>query len=228
MWHQPRPMFHLALPRSESAVPNCILSVCSLDCHVLPLGCGHNVHVSRYPHLYVFCSFVLDRYQFAILLGSCRTIMRPGAMWFIKDPSDQNFHPIRDILERPSLVQLRKLSVSAIMYGLVVACGVGSIGGLMRFGRGIILPLRWKPRYAPINLCPLMKANLLSWAKANHYLMFLLTSYSSMFFCLTRSAFSGPGSSSARPQSRFGSIFVLSFVSRRTCSVAAIRTRNVK
>ncbi|KAH9172209.1 hypothetical protein EDB89DRAFT_1851386 [Lactarius sanguifluus] len=85
-------------------------------------------------------------YQFAILLASCRTIMRPGAMWFIKDPSDQNFHPIRDILERPALVQLRKLSVSAIMYGLVVACGVGSIGGLMRFGRGIILPLRWKPR----------------------------------------------------------------------------------
>ncbi|KAI9440783.1 hypothetical protein H4582DRAFT_2110852 [Lactarius indigo] len=73
-------------------------------------------------------------YQFAILLASCRTIMRPGAMWFIKDPSDQNFHPIRDILERPALVQLRKLSVSAIMYGLVVACG------------GIILPLRWKPR----------------------------------------------------------------------------------
>ncbi|KAH8991685.1 hypothetical protein EDB92DRAFT_1797968 [Lactarius akahatsu] len=85
-------------------------------------------------------------YQFAILLASCRTIMRPGAMWFIKDPSDQNFHPIRDILERPALVQLRKLSVSAIMYGLVVACGVGSIGGLMRLGRGIILPLRWKPR----------------------------------------------------------------------------------
>ncbi|KAH9066911.1 hypothetical protein EDB87DRAFT_1721418 [Lactarius vividus] len=85
-------------------------------------------------------------YQFAILLASCRTIMRPGAMWFIKDPSDQNFHPIRDILERPALIQLRKLSVSAIMYGLVVACGVGSIGGLMRFGRGVILPLRWKPR----------------------------------------------------------------------------------
>ena len=78
--------------------------------------------------------------------------MRPGAMWFIKDPSDQNFHPIRDILERSALVQLRKLSVSAIMYGLVVACGVGSIGGLMRLGRGVILPLRWKPRCVPILL----------------------------------------------------------------------------
>ncbi|KAI0251385.1 hypothetical protein BJV78DRAFT_1375071 [Lactifluus subvellereus] len=85
-------------------------------------------------------------YQFAILLGGCRTIIRPGAMWFIKDPSDQNFHPIRDILERSALVQLRKLSVSAIMYGLVVACGVGSIGGLMGLGGGVILPLRWKPR----------------------------------------------------------------------------------
>jgi E3 ubiquitin-protein ligase MARCH6 len=74
-------------------------------------------------------------------------------MWFIKDPSDQNFHPIRDILERPALVQLRKLSVSAVMYGLVVACGVGSIGGLMRLGRGLVLPLRWKPRYVPW-LCP--------------------------------------------------------------------------
>jgi len=87
------------------------------------------------------------RYQFAILLAGCRTIMRAGAMWFIKDPSDQNFHPIRDILERPAFTQLRKLSVSAVMYGLVVACGVGSVGGIMRSGSKSILPLRWKPRY---------------------------------------------------------------------------------
>ena len=58
------------------------------------------------------------RYQFAILLAGARTIMRPGAMWFIKDPSDANFHPIRDILERPALLQLRKLLFSAIMYVL--------------------------------------------------------------------------------------------------------------
>lgn len=72
--------------------------------------------------------------------------MRPGAMWFIKDPSDQNFHPIRDILERPALVQLRKLGASALMYGVVVVGGVGSIGAL--FWLSGILPLRWRPRYA--------------------------------------------------------------------------------
>ncbi|KAH9962695.1 hypothetical protein BC827DRAFT_206711 [Russula dissimulans] len=134
---------------------------------LFPLGCGINLDLcsiwlfpeaslqSRIaffqyaPLTAIFYHWVVGTmfmYQFAILLGGCRTIMRPGAMWFIKDPSDQNFHPIRDILERPALVQLRKLSVSAIMYGLVVACGVGSIGGLMRLGRGIVLPLRWKPR----------------------------------------------------------------------------------
>jgi E3 ubiquitin-protein ligase MARCH6 len=134
---------------------------------LFPLGCGINLDLcsiwlfpeaslqSRVaffqyaPLTAIFYHWVVGTmfmYQFAMLLAGCRTIMRPGAMWFIKDPSDQNFHPIRDILERPALVQLRKLSVSAIMYGLVVACGVGSIGGLMCLGSGIVLPLRWKPR----------------------------------------------------------------------------------
>ncbi|KAI0294319.1 hypothetical protein B0F90DRAFT_1757507 [Multifurca ochricompacta] len=125
---------------------------------LFPLGCGINLDLcsiwlfpeasleSRIaffqyaPLTAIFYHWVVGTmfmYQFAILLAGCRTIMRPGAMWFIKDPSDQNFHPIRDILDRPHC---------AIMYGLVVACGVGSIGGLMRLGRGLVLPLRWKPR----------------------------------------------------------------------------------
>ncbi|KAG5219471.1 RING-CH-type domain-containing protein [Salix suchowensis] len=63
-------------------------------------------------------------YSFAILLSSCRNIMRPGAMWFIKDPQDQNSHPIRDILDRPALTQLRKISVSGLMYSFVVGTSV--------------------------------------------------------------------------------------------------------
>jgi E3 ubiquitin-protein ligase MARCH6 len=90
------------------------------------------------------------RYQFAILLAACRGIMRPGAMWFIKDPQDQNFHPIRDILERPTLTQLRKLIVSALMYSIVVALGVGSVAGLLFAGFNTILPLRWKTRWVSI------------------------------------------------------------------------------
>lgn len=72
--------------------------------------------------------------------------MRPGAMWFIKDPQDQNFHPIRDILERPAFVQLRKLLLSAAMYGVVVASGVATVSSILRLFRGTIMPFRWKIR----------------------------------------------------------------------------------
>ncbi|CDO76301.1 hypothetical protein BN946_scf184917.g17 [Trametes cinnabarina] len=142
---------------------------------IFPLGCGIMLDVcsvwmfptgtfrSRAAFLLyaplraIFYHWVLGTmfmYQFAVLLSGCRGIMRPGAMWFIKDPQDQNFHPIRDILERPTLVQLRKLLLSAAMYGLVVASGVATISGILRLFRGTIMPFRWKIR-EPLSEVPL-------------------------------------------------------------------------
>jgi E3 ubiquitin-protein ligase DOA10 len=72
--------------------------------------------------------------------------MRSGAMWFVKDPQDQNAHPIRDILDRPTFTQLRKICVSGIMYSIVVACVVGSVAGLLLLGSKSIMPFRWKNR----------------------------------------------------------------------------------
>ncbi|KZT09822.1 uncharacterized protein LAESUDRAFT_694262 [Laetiporus sulphureus 93-53] len=92
-------------------------------------------------------------YQFAVLLAGCRGIMRPGSMWFIKNPQDQNFHPIRDILERPTLVQVRKLLMSAVMYGIVVAAGVGTVSGVLQIFSRTILPFRWKIR-EPLSVVP--------------------------------------------------------------------------
>ena len=93
------------------------------------------------------------RYSFAVLLSGCRSVIRPGAMWFIKDPQDQNSHPIRDILDRPTFTQLRKICVSGIMYSFVVACVVGSVAGLLVLGsKSSIMPFRWKNRYAFLNI----------------------------------------------------------------------------
>ena len=72
--------------------------------------------------------------------------MRPGAMWFIKDPQDANFHPIRDILDRPTFVQLKKLTISAVMYAIVVSVGVGGLIVCLRLWGQTLLPLRWKLR----------------------------------------------------------------------------------
>ncbi|KAF9460561.1 hypothetical protein BDZ94DRAFT_1197761 [Collybia nuda] len=85
-------------------------------------------------------------YSFAVLLSGCRSVMRAGAMWFIKDPQDQNSHPIRDILDRPTLTQLRKICISGVMYACVVACVVGSVAGLLLLGSKSIMPFRWKNR----------------------------------------------------------------------------------
>ncbi|KAJ2917102.1 hypothetical protein MD484_g3273, partial [Candolleomyces efflorescens] len=95
---------------------------------------------------YHWIAGTLFMYSFAVLLSGCRSIMRPGAMWFIKDPQDQNAHPIRDILERPTFTQLRKICVSGIMYSVVVACVVGSVAGLLVLGNKSIMPFRWKNR----------------------------------------------------------------------------------
>ncbi|KAJ7780224.1 hypothetical protein DFH07DRAFT_729968 [Mycena maculata] len=94
-------------------------------------------------------------YSFAVLLAGCRTLLRKGAMWFVKDPQDQNSHPIRDILDRPTLTQLRKICVSAIMYSFVVACVVGSVAGLLYIGSKSILPFRWKNSREPLSNVPI-------------------------------------------------------------------------
>ncbi|KAE9399180.1 hypothetical protein BT96DRAFT_965714 [Gymnopus androsaceus JB14] len=140
-----------------------------------PLGCGVVLdlctlwlfpkasYASRMEFLYqaplttVFYHWVagtMFMYSFALLLSGCRSIMRPGAMWFIKDPQDQNAHPIRDILDRPSLVQLRKICVSGVMYSFVVMCTICSVAVLLLLGRKMLLPFRWKTR-EPLSNVPI-------------------------------------------------------------------------
>jgi len=141
---------------------------------IFPLGCGialdactlwffpeanlraRLVFVRYAPLTTMFHHWVIGTmfmYLFAILLGGCRQIMRPGAMWFIKDPQNQNMHPIRDILDRPTFTHLYKLFQSAVMYALVVTCGVAQVAGLVQLLAPTLLPLRWKPR-EPLSTVP--------------------------------------------------------------------------
>ena len=149
-------MHCLVIPRGQYAISCRILRTSASDGDVLSLGCGDYVYVnSIYYFSYCSCSpsFVsVYRYSFAVLLSGCRSVIRPGAMWFIKDPQDQNSHPIRDILDRPTLTQLRKIFVSGIMYSFVVACVVGSVAGLLVLGSKSIMPFRWKNRYVFLNI----------------------------------------------------------------------------
>ena len=81
-------------------------------------------------------------FHFALFVSMCRKIMRKGVLYFIRDPDDPTFHPVRDVLERPVLGQLSKIAFSALVYGgLVMLCLGGVIWALTRI-KGI-LPINW-------------------------------------------------------------------------------------
>ncbi|KAJ5387119.1 hypothetical protein N7509_009660 [Penicillium cosmopolitanum] len=82
-------------------------------------------------------------FHFALFVSMCRKILRSGVLYFIRDPDDPTFHPIRDVLERTITTQLRKIGFSALVYGaLVIVCLGGVVWGL-HFAFDGILPIHW-------------------------------------------------------------------------------------
>jgi E3 ubiquitin-protein ligase MARCH6 len=49
-------------------------------------------------------------YTFANFLAFVRTLCRKGALYFIRDPTDPTYSPVKDIIERPGGSQARKVS----------------------------------------------------------------------------------------------------------------------
>ncbi|KIX03707.1 uncharacterized protein Z518_07260 [Rhinocladiella mackenziei CBS 650.93] len=94
-------------------------------------------------------------FHFALFVSICRKIMRTGVLYFIRDPDDPTFHPVRDVLERSVPAQLGKIAFSALVYGgLVIVCLGGVVWSLQWFGG--ILPIQWatsEPRLAfPVDI----------------------------------------------------------------------------
>ncbi|RAL15119.1 E3 ubiquitin-protein ligase SSM4 [Aspergillus homomorphus CBS 101889] len=82
-------------------------------------------------------------FHFALFVSMCRKIMRSGVLYFIRDPDDPTFHPVRDVLERNITTQLRKIAFSALVYGaLVVLCLGGVVWGLY-YGLDGVFPIHW-------------------------------------------------------------------------------------
>jgi E3 ubiquitin-protein ligase MARCH6 len=95
---------------------------------------------SVFLHWFVGTGFM---YFFSSFIILCRKIVRPGVMWFIRDPNDPRFHPMKEILERTAWVQLRRVAASGFMYiAIILLCFGGTIYGIQRYTTGI-LPLRW-------------------------------------------------------------------------------------
>ncbi|RHZ59499.1 hypothetical protein Glove_363g39 [Diversispora epigaea] len=95
---------------------------------------------STFLHWFTGTAFM---FHFAVFVSLCRDIVRNGVMWFIRDPNDPQFHPIKEILERPVWTQLKKIGASGIMYSAMIVCGLGSVIYFIRYAFNGILPLQW-------------------------------------------------------------------------------------
>ncbi|KAI0908783.1 hypothetical protein F4823DRAFT_597266 [Ustulina deusta] len=129
-----------------------VILIISIEMLVFPLYCGllldfallplfeHTTLKSRllfaynYPLTSIFVHWFIGTgymFHFALFVSMCRKIMRKGVLYFIRDPDDPEFHPVRDVLERNVTTQLRKILFSAFVYGaLVVICLGGVVWGL--------------------------------------------------------------------------------------------------
>ncbi|KIH87834.1 hypothetical protein SPBR_04539 [Sporothrix brasiliensis 5110] len=141
-----------------------VILIIGIEMLVFPLYCGllldvallplfeNTTLVSRlqfsvdYPLTAIFVHWFVGTgymFHFALFVSMCRKIMRKGVLYFIRDPDDPEFHPVRDVLERTVATQLCKILLSAFVYGaLVIICLGGVVWGLAYAGPGI-LPIHY-------------------------------------------------------------------------------------
>ncbi|KAF6839288.1 e3 ubiquitin-protein ligase march6 [Colletotrichum musicola] len=129
-----------------------VILIISIEMLIFPLYCGLLLDAAllplfedttlksrvaftiNYPMTSIFVHWFVGTgymFHFALFVSMCRKIMRKGVLYFIRDPDDPEFHPVRDVLERNVMTQLRKILFSAFVYGaLVIVCLGGVVWGL--------------------------------------------------------------------------------------------------
>ncbi len=141
-----------------------VILIISIEMIVFPLYCGLLLDVALLPlfgnvTILSRLAFTLESpytslfvhwfggtcymFHFALFVSMCRKIMRKGVLYFIRDPDDPTFHPVRDVLERSVFIQLCKIAFSALVYGgLVIICLGSVVWGISAAYDGVF-PIHW-------------------------------------------------------------------------------------
>ncbi|KAL8699047.1 MAG: hypothetical protein Q9224_001583 [Gallowayella concinna] len=141
-----------------------VILIISIEMIVFPLYCGllldvallplfrnvtilsrldfmvNSPYTSLFVHWFVGTCYM---FHFALFVSMCRKILRTGVLYFIRDPDDPTFHPVRDVLERSVFAQLCKIAFSALVYGgLVIVCLGSVVWGISTAFDGVF-PIHW-------------------------------------------------------------------------------------
>lgn len=69
-------------------------------------------------------------FYFTSFVAVLRDNFRPGILWFVRNPNDPNFQPMKELIEQPLKKHLRRFFISITFYHTaLIILGYGSIKG---------------------------------------------------------------------------------------------------
>nr|CAH7717769.1 unnamed protein product [Callosobruchus chinensis] len=98
------------------------LDICSLAMFDASLKDRENSFRSA-PGTSIFIHWLIGMvyvYYFASFILLLREILRPGVLWFLRNFNDPDFSPIQEMIHLPILEHIRKLLISAVIFGSAV------------------------------------------------------------------------------------------------------------
>lgn len=80
--------------------------------------------------------------SFASHVTFLRSFLRPGLLFFLRNPADPDAHPLREMLERSFLDQCYRLTISFVFYSLLMAGSLGGAVAIIKHVLSNVAPLR--------------------------------------------------------------------------------------
>jgi len=72
-------------------------------------------------------------FSFATLVGWLNKILRPGVLWFFRNPNDPDFDLLREIVNIPALRHVRRITMSILLYSFMISSFIGLPVTIARF-----------------------------------------------------------------------------------------------
>lgn len=91
--------------------------------------------IQQRPWFYSFIQWavgMLYMLELADFLKTCRKFLRRGVLYFVQDPNDPANEPIRNILNYSLWTHFKKISVSGLIYTVLIVGCIGGVCGLLR------------------------------------------------------------------------------------------------
>jgi len=82
-------------------------------------------------------------FQFSAIVALVRDVLRPGVLWFLRNPNDPNLNPWREIVESPLLRLLRRFLISLLFHLVILTFMVGGTLRLSEWLSPSLSSLNW-------------------------------------------------------------------------------------